>query len=464
MKIRNRNSAFTSIDPFTGQFMKKYAEHRWKEVQQILYKVRRGTEMNAATPINVRSEWMNRLADLLISRKKNLAELITSEMGKPIRQSVAEIEKCALVCQYYAKHAADFLQDDYIETTYTSSVVRHLPVGVILAIMPWNFPFWQVFRFGAAALMAGNGIVLKHAPNVPQCAMAIQDLIHEAGFPAETFQVVFVSDPKSRWLIEAPQIDALSFTGSNATAAKIGEIAGRCGKKMVMELGGSDAFIVLDDANIRETARAAIHARMVNNGQSCIAAKRFIVLDTVAHEFIGEILRNMKLLHTGNPMLETTDVGPIARHDLIARLEEQVNLSVKMGARIIFGGPNQTEKDTNDLFFPPTVMLHVDRDMPVMQEEIFGPVMPICTARSIDDAVRIANDTPYGLAASIWTNDTERALEIAKRLRVGTTFINSMVVSDPQLPFGGTKHSGYGRELGKEGILEFTYTQTIVVK
>ena len=464
MKIRNRNTVFMSVNPFTGQFMQKYAEHRWKQVQQILYQVQYGVKKNAATPIELRSKQMNALADLLLSRKQILAELITAEMGKPIRQSVAEIEKCALVCRYYANTAAEFLHDNYIKTTYASSMVRHVPVGVILAIMPWNFPFWQVFRFGAAALMAGNGIVLKHAPNVPQCAMAIQELIHEAGFSEDTFQVVFVSDPKSRWLIESPQIDAITFTGSNTTAAKIGEIAGRCGKKMVMELGGSDAFIVLDDANIRETARAAIHARMVNSGQSCIAAKRFIVMDTVAHEFIGEILRNMKLLHIGDPMLETTDVGPIARHDLVARLEEQVNLSVKMGARIIFGGPNQTEKSANDLFFPPTVILHVDRDMPVMQEEIFGPVMPICTAKTIDDVVRIANDTPYGLGASIWTADLEHGTELAKRLRVGNTFINTMVVSDPQLPFGGTKHSGYGRELGKEGILEFTYTQTIVVK
>lgn len=464
---KTKQSSFVSANPATGNLIKQYPEHRWRQVHHILDRANVGVGISQEMGLEQRCHSLNKIGDLLLQQQRYFAELITIEIGKPIVQAMAEIEKCAWVCRYYAEYATDYLQPQIVVTDYQESIVYPEPMGVVLAVMPWNFPFWQVFRFAAAAIVAGNAVVLKHAPNVPQCTMAIQQLFDDAGFPSEVFQHLLVSHSKMRWVVESYKIDAITFTGSVAIGSKIGEIAGRANKKTVMELGGSDAFIVLSDADLKESARIAVQSRMLNSGQSCIAAKRFIVMEDVARDFIGEVIYQVKQLKVGDPMDESTDVGPLARPDLLVRMEEQLRLSQRMGAKIIVGGKRL---ETGDIpaeespYFAPTIVLHTDRDMPLLQEEIFGPIMPIVTVRNESEAIQIANDTPYGLGASIWTNNIERAKKMSNYLRVGTVFINGMVVSNPMLPFGGVKHSGYGTELGKEGLFTFTYPKVMVVQ
>lgn len=452
---------FATTNPTTNQVLEKYPFHIWEKVKGLLRKSAFGFENNRKSNFNQRSRRLHTVADLLESKKKHLAHLMTLEMGKPISQAEAEIEKCAWVCRYYADNARIFLKDEHIKTEHKSSIVTHAPLGVILAIMPWNFPFWQVFRFVAPALMAGNAILLKHASNVPQCALAIEALFQEAGFPMGIFQNVFINHNKVAWLIAHERIQAVTLTGSDAAGAKVAQLAGKHIKKMVLELGGSDPFIVLDDANVKEAAQQAVASRMLNNGQSCIAAKRFIVLEKVAPDFINEMTKHIGSLKMGDPMDENTDVGPLAREDLAVKLSKQVAASVKKGAKVILGG--QRPKNLKGAFYEPTLLTNVKEGMPVFDEEVFGPVAPIIVAKNVTEAVYLANQTPYGLGASIWTTDPERGSRLARQIDSGCVFINAMVASDPRLPFGGIKKSGYGRELSEQGIKEFVNVKTVVV-
>jgi acyl-CoA reductase-like NAD-dependent aldehyde dehydrogenase len=385
---------------------------------------------------------------------------MTREMGKPIREAVAEIEKCAWLCDYFAEKAALFLRPEEIKTEAKRSYVTFEPLGVVLAIMPWNFPFWQVFRFGVPAICAGNCVLLKHAPSVPGCALAIEAAFAAAGFPKGVFQTVLVDPPDALALLDEDKVDAVTLTGSVRAGMKVGETAGRKIKKIVLELGGSDPFIVLDDADIEKAARTAVTARMINSGQSCIAAKRFIVLSQVADVFKKLFVARLEELKIGDPMDEATDIGPLARKDILDNLEEQLRDAHAKGAEII----QREHSFRKGFFFAPAVVLHPKEDMKVLKEEVFGPIAPIIVVESEDEAVRIANTTEYGLGASIWSKNLTRAERLAGSIEAGAVAINDMVKSDPRLPFGGVKRSGVGRELSHYGLKEFVNIKTVVVK
>jgi succinate-semialdehyde dehydrogenase/glutarate-semialdehyde dehydrogenase len=391
----------------------------------------------------------------LRQQKQRLAELATQEMGKPIVEAEAEVEKCAWNCDYNAEHAAAFLANESVPTNARESYVAFEPLGVVLAIMPWNFPFWQVMRFAAPALMAGNGAVLKHASNVPGCALAIEDILSRAGLP---FRTVLVPGSSVDTLIADPRIHAVTLTGSSDVGERVASAAGKHLKKQVLELGGSDPFIVLADADLDAAAATAVRARNQNNGQSCIAAKRFIVEEAVADQFTEKFAAAVKALRVGDPMLRDTNVGPLARGDLRDTLARQVDASLAGGAHAVVGGKPIAGKG---YFYSPTVLDGVSEAMPAFREEVFGPVAAVIRAQDPADAVRIANDTEYGLGAALWTRDTERAKTLARQIEAGNVFINGMVASDPRLPFGGVKRSGYGRELGVFGIREFVNIQTV---
>lgn len=453
---------FETINPVNNELVKRFAAHSWRQVQGMLKKSETGFDINRTSTLAIRSKRMKALAELLENKKLFCAQLITLEMGKPIKEAIAEIEKCARTCHYYADNAKFFLADEVITTSYSSSMVSYMPLGAILAIMPWNFPFWQVFRFAVPAIMAGNVVILKHAPNVPQCALLIEDLFKQASFPEGILQTLFLDHNKIKWVIEDPHITAVTLTGSDAAGSKVAEIAGRSIKKTVLELGGSDPFIVLEDANVKEAAKVAVASRMVNCGQSCIAAKRFIVMETVFSDFVREYVDNLLQLNMGDPTDITVDIGPMARQDLADNLERQVKESMKMGAEALIGGgkPHAAE----GAFFNPTLLVKVRPGMPVFDQEVFGPVASVITAKTVNDAIELANKTKYGLGASVWTTDTEKALRLARQIQAGSVFINEMVVSHPSLPFGGIKQSGYGRELAQAGIREFTNIKTMVVR
>ena len=403
---------------------------------------------------------MRRLAGLLRERADRYARLATGEMGKPISEAKAELEKCAWACEHFSEAAAKYLADEEIRSNARRSFVAFQPLGVVLAVMPWNFPFWQVVRFAAPALMAGNAAVLKHASNVPQCALAIEEAVRDAGFPRGLLRTVLVSGGGIEPLIADDRIRAITLTGSSDTGSRIAELAGRALKKTVLELGGSDPFIVLGDADMDVTATTAVRARNQNNGQSCIAAKRFIVVDAVADEFARRFAKGVEDLTVGDPMNAKTQVGPLARRDLLEMLERQVDRSAEAGARVLTGGEPLGGKG---YFFRPTVLSDVTPDMPVFSQETFGPVAAVVRVRDADEAVRVANDSAYGLGASIWTKDQTLGERIARRIEAGSVFVNGMVASDPRLPFGGIKRSGYGRELSAFGAREFTNIQTIWV-
>ena len=402
---------------------------------------------------------------MLTRRRAEFAQLITDEMGKAIGQAEAEIDKCALNCRFYADNAERFLADTAVETEAVASYVAYQPLGVVLAIMPWNFPFWQVIRFAAPALMAGNAALLKHSPNVTGCALAIEEVFREAGYPDGLFRTLVIAEPDvpaaTGALIEHPQVAAVTLTGSERAGVAVGTAAGRALKRSVLELGGSDPFVVLADADVAGAARVAARARFLNTGQSCIAAKRFVVEEPVADEFERLFVEAVRDLRVGDPADPSTDVGPMARPDLMDALERQVSASVEAGARVLQGGERIAG---TGYFFAPTVLADVTADMPVFAEETFGPVAALIRARDEDDAVRLANETPFGLGASVWTSDVERGQRVGRQIRSGALFVNSMVASDPRLPFGGTKRSGYGRELAAEGIREFTNVRTFWVQ
>ena len=401
---------------------------------------------------------MREAAQILRTRRAEYARTMTTEMGKPIVQAEAEVDKCAWVCEYYADHAEAFLAEQARETEASRSYVRFDPLGPVLAVMPWNFPFWQVFRFAAPALMAGNAGVLKHASNVPRCALAIEEVFREAGFPRGLFSTVLVGSSAVAALIANPRIVAVTLTGSDRAGSKVAEQAGRELKKTVLELGGSDPFIVLADADLAAAARTAAEARLINSGQSCIAAKRFIVVEPVADQFLDRFLDELRSRRMGDPLVRGTQVGPQARLDLRDSLHEQVAESVKRGAKLLLGGEVPAGKGA---FYPPTLLAAVDKGMPAFDEETFGPVAAVIRAKDAADAVRLANDSAFGLGASLWTQDRARAERMAAQIEAGSVFVNGVVKSDPSLPFGGIKRSGYGRELSEYGIREFVNIKSV---
>jgi succinate-semialdehyde dehydrogenase/glutarate-semialdehyde dehydrogenase len=452
--------AIESINPATEEVLARFDEVSSDLVDEALDEARRAFLAWRECTFAERGRPMREAARYLRANKKRFAGLITAEMGKPLAEAEAEVEKCAWGCEYYATEAASFLADRPVKTNARESFVAFEPLGVILAIMPWNFPFWQVLRFAAPCLMAGNAAVLKHASNVPQCALAVEEVFRESGFPAGLFRTLLISASAVGKLIEDRRIAAITLTGSDIVGSTVAAEAGRALKKCVMELGGSDPFIVLDDADLAGAVEFAVRSRYQNGGQSCIAAKRFIVAEAVADEFERRFASEVGQLKVGNPVEEGVKVGPLARGDLADDLDRQVQESVAAGARITCGGHRVSGKG---YFYEPTVLVGVTPEMPAFREETFGPVAAVTRVRDADEAVRVANDSQFGLGGNLWTRDVERGKELARRIESGNVFINGMVASDPRLPFGGVKHSGFGRELSSYGIQEFTNIQTIWV-
>jgi succinate-semialdehyde dehydrogenase/glutarate-semialdehyde dehydrogenase len=459
-KNKKKGMVIQSINPYTEEVMQEFDLMDRDEVNGHIAASRQAFSKWRDVSVADRANQLRKLAGVLRAEKRAYAELITREMGKPIKDSVAEVEKCALLSDYYADNAASFLKPEAIKTEAKKSYAMFQPLGVVLAIMPWNFPFWQAFRFGVPAVAAGNVVVLKHASNVPMTALAIEDSFRKAGFPEGVFKTLLVSASEALRLIDEDRVDAVSLTGSNKAGEEVGAHAGRKIKKLVLELGGSDAFIVLDDADVEKAGRTAANARVINAGQSCIAAKRFIVMDTVADEFKKHFEARLRELKLGDPMDETTDIGPMARRDILDSLNEQLKDAVKKGAEI-----TQTALPVKKgLFFAPCVVYNPTENMKVLAEEVFGPIAPVIVVKSEDEAIRAANNTEYGLGAAIWSRNTDRAERLAGRIEAGFVAINDMVKSDPRLPFGGVKKSGVGRELSHYGLKEFVNVKTVVVK
>ena len=450
--------ALRSINPATGELIQEHDEHTNADIEATLESASDAFEQWRETSCTQRSELMKNAADLLRARKDDWAEVMTGEMGKPITEARSEAEKCAWVCDYYAENAKDFLSTETIETDALKSMVRYDPLGPVLAVMPWNFPFWQVFRFAAPSLMAGNVGLLKHASNVPGCAMAIEEIFREAGFPEGVFQALLIGSDKMEPVIRDERIKAVTLTGSEIAGKNVAEVAGNSLKKTVLELGGSDPFIILGDAEIDRAIEVGAAARCINSGQSCIAAKRFIVVQSQLGEFTSRFVERMEAKTVGDPMDEETQIGPLAREDLRSDLHDQVRQSIMDGADLLTGGkPIERE----GYFYQPTVLGNVRKGMAVYEEETFGPVAAIIPAESDTDAIHIANDTKFGLGASLWTQDTSRGEELSQKIEAGCVFINGLVKSDPRLPFGGIKKSGYGRELSYHGIREFVNVKTV---
>ena len=450
--------AIQSVNPATEELIATFEEFSQSRVDSAVERATAAFERWRRVPVAERARCMTSAAAYLRQQKDRLSGMITAEMGKPIVEAEAEIEKCAWNCEFYAENAERFLADEDVKSNATRSYVAFRPLGLVLAIMPWNFPFWQVFRFAAPALMAGNTALLKHASNVSQCALAIEEVFREAGFPAGTFQALLISGPAAERLIEDSRIQAVTLTGSDSTGARVGGASGRALKKSVLELGGSDPFIVLKDADLASAAETAARARNQNTGQSCIAAKRFIVDEDIAEEFERLLTEQVAALRTGDPTRRDTQVGPLARSDLRDALHSQVTRSTDAGARVALGG---RPLEGRGYFYEPTVLTGVKPEMAAAAEETFGPVAAVLRARNADEAVALANDSPYGLGANLWTADIERARALAAQVQAGSVFINGMVASDPRLPFGGIKRSGYGRELSEFGIREFVNVQTV---
>ncbi len=447
-----------SIDPATGELLESFEETSSLRIDRVLAAAHAAFLEWRAVAFVIRTKMMREASRVLRARKDEYARTMTREMGKPIVQAESEVDKCAWVCEYYADHAEGLLSEQPRETDASRSYIRFDPLGPVLAVMPWNFPFWQVFRFAAPALMAGNAGILKHASNVPRCALAIEEVFREAGFPPGLFSTLLVGPSKVSSLIADPRIVAVTLTGSDQAGSKIAEQAGRELKKTVLELGGSDPFVVLEDADLAAAARTAADARLINSGQSCIAAKRFIVVEPVADRFLELFLNELRSRRVGDPMERETQVGPQARTDLRDALHRQVEESVKRGAKALLGGEVPRGKGA---FYPPTLLTAVDKGMPAFDEETFGPVAAVIRAKDESDAVRLANDSVFGLGASLWTQDRARAERVAAEIEAGSVFVNGLVKSDPRLPFGGIKRSGYGRELSEYGIREFVNIKSV---
>jgi succinate-semialdehyde dehydrogenase/glutarate-semialdehyde dehydrogenase len=449
-----------SIDPATGRELASFPEADEAAIETAVARAWGTRHAWREAGLGMRASLMRSVAGVLRTDKSRYAALLTSEMGKPIVEAEAEIEKCAWTANWMAENGERVLADEPVESTATESYVRFQPLGVILAVMPWNFPFWQAFRAGLPALTAGNVMLLKHSSNVPQSALAIEDVFREAGVPEGVFQTLLIGSGAVDRLIADHRVAGVTLTGSEKAGSLVAESAGRSLKKTVLELGGSDPFIVLADADLKTAATVACRARNQNNGQSCIAAKRFIVEEPVADEFERLFTAAVAALKVGNPMDRANQVGPLAREDLIADLERQVTESVRLGAQAVTGGKRI---GGDGYYFEPTVLTNVRPGMPAYHEETFGPVAAVIRVKDAEDALRVANDTDFGLGSNIWTSDVERGKKLAERVEAGLVFINGMVASDARLPFGGVKRSGYGRELSTYGIKEFTNIQTVWV-
>jgi succinate-semialdehyde dehydrogenase / glutarate-semialdehyde dehydrogenase len=450
--------AIASINPATGEQFRIFSALTAAEIESKIELAARSFRAYRRTSFAERARWMNAAAEILETDKARFARIMTEEMGKPLQSAADEAAKCATACRYYAENAGRLLADRDVDTGVSHSFIHYQPLGVVLAVMPWNFPFWQVFRFLAPALMAGNTGLLKHASNVPQCALAIEEIVNRAGFPEGVFQALLIGSDAVPAIIDDPRVAAATLTGSEPAGSQVASAAAKVIKKSVLELGGSDPFIVAKSADLDAAASTAVRARTINNGQSCIAAKRFIVVEEVYDAFRDKFVEAMRALKVGDPMDPGTQVGPLATPQIAGDLQEQVARAVTAGARVLTGG-NRIERAGN--FYEPTIL-----EMPPApyHEEVFGPVAMLFKARNADQAIAIANDTPFGLGASAWTNDPAERARFVDELEAGMVFINGMVASDTRLPFGGIKHSGYGRELGDYGILEFVNIKTVVIR
>lgn len=450
------------LNPATEEIIQEYPLLNSNQIKQKINRAHETYGQWRQVPFAQRAQHLQRAAQILRTRQDELALLATREMGKPITEARSEVEKCAWVCEYYAEKAAEFLADERIETDAGKSYVHYAPLGIVLAVMPWNFPYWQVFRFAAPALMAGNVGLLKHASNVPGCAEAIEDIFREAGFPEGAFTNLLMKTDDVAAVIEHPKVRAATLTGSEKAGSAVASQSGQHLKKTVLELGGSDAYLILEDADLEEAAKVCVKSRLLNTGQSCIGAKRFIVLESVYDDFLTLFKAKMAAAKMGDPTQEDTDLGPMARLDLRDELHEQVEKSIEKGAQCILGGSIPKQKGA---YYPPTILTNIRPGMPAYEEELFGPVASVFKVKDEAEAIRIANDSDFGLGAAVFTSDLERGERIAAHeLEAGSCFVNGLVKSDPRLPFGGIKISGYGRELSHFGIREFTNIKTIWIK
>ncbi|MEO5753653.1 MAG: NAD-dependent succinate-semialdehyde dehydrogenase [Chthoniobacterales bacterium] len=453
--------AIASINPATGETIREFAELSAKEIEEKLAAATRAFAKYRQSSFAQRASVLLKVADLLEAEMETLARTMTLEMGKPIEAARSEVRKCALGCRYYAENGVRFLEEEPIQTAAARSSVRWQPLGVVLAIMPWNFPLWQVFRFAAPALLAGNVSLLKHAANVPQCALAIEDLWRRAELPADVFKTLLIGSQQVAAIIADERVQAVTLTGSDRAGSEVAATAGRAIKKCVLELGGSDPFIVMPSADLDAAISTAVTARTQNNGQSCIAGKRFLIAESVYDEFVRRFVEKMKALKVGDPLQDATEIGPLATRAIRDEVHDQVRKSIDAGAKLLTGGEPREGKGN---FYPPTVLAEIPESAPAYREEVFGPVALVFRVKNAAETIALANDSPFGLGASAWTNDEKEQELFANELAAGMVFINAMVASDPRLPFGGIKRSGYGRELSSLGIREFMNAKTVFVK
>lgn len=460
-KSEGDSMRIATVNPATGQPLRTFEPLTDSQIEEKLQRATEAFSRYRQIPFDQRARLLAQAAVELERGKERYARLMTTEMGKTLRSAVEEVLKCARACRYYAENGQRMLRADEVRTETSRSFVRYQPLGPVLAVMPWNFPFWQVFRFAAPSLMAGNVGLLKHASNVPQCALAIEDVFRRAGFAEGVFQTLLVGSAVVEKILEDPRVKAVTLTGSEAAGRSVAAIAGRQIKKSVLELGGSDPFIVRPSADLERVIPLAVEARVINNGQSCIAAKRFLVADQIAEEFQRRFVQRMEQLRVGDPMDEATELGPLATAEIAAGLHEQVQRSVAAGARVLTGGG---PLDRKGYYYAPTVLTDIPRKCPAYSEELFGPVASLFRVRDVDEAIRLANDVSFGLGCSVWTNDRSEQARFIEAIDAGMVFINGMVASDPRLPFGGVKQSGYGRELGIFGIREFVNVKTVWIQ
>jgi succinate-semialdehyde dehydrogenase / glutarate-semialdehyde dehydrogenase len=453
--------AIESVNPATGELLKSFESLSDAEIDKKVQLAADTFISYKRVSFAERAQKLIRAADILEKEKEACGRMMSLEMGKPYRAAVDEAAKCAVGCRYYAEHGEEFLADEIVTTNAKKSYIKHQPLGAVLAVMPWNFPFWQVFRFAAPAMMAGNMGLLKHASNVPQCALMIEDILLRAGFPEGAFQTLLIGASKVEKILMDPRVKAATLTGSEGAGIQVAVGAAKQIKKVVLELGGSDPFIVMPSANLEQAAATAVKARVQNNGQSCSAAKRFIVADSIANEFEKLFVQKMEALKVGDPFDETTELGPLATADGVDTLDADVQKTIKAGARILTGGKRL---DRPGHFYAPTVLTNIPKGSPADCDELFGPVASLFRAKHIDEAIQIANNTPFGLGASAWTKDPAEQEKFASEIECGMVFINKMVASDPRVPFGGVKRSGYGRELGIYGIREFVNVKTVWIE
>ncbi len=453
--------AIATVNPATGETLASFTPLTATEIETKLALAESTFKEYKKTEFKTRSNWLNQAAAILEQDKTKFAEIMTLEMGKPLKSAIAEVAKCALVCRFYSEKAAEFLADVSVNTDASKSYVTYQPLGIILAVMPWNFPFWQVFRFAAPALMAGNVGILKHASNVPQSALAIETIFKDAGFPQGVFQSLLIGAKQVAAIVEDDRVKAATLTGSEPAGASLASIAGKNLKKTVLELGGSDPFMVLETADLEAAVKIGTTARMLNNGQSCIAAKRFIVSESIGDRFESALVAQFQALKVGDPMQNDTDIGPLATATILQEIDQQVQNAIAQGAKVLIGGKPIEGKGN---FYPPTILTNIDPNSDIAQEEFFGPVAMVFRVKNLDDAIALANNTPFGLGASAWTQNPQQQQKLIKEIEAGAVFINGLVKSDPRLPFGGIKRSGYGRELSIEGIQEFVNIKTVWIK